>query len=859
MAILRDGPSSPRFSPVRLRGNASFADLRGNQYSKSLRAAVEHAHHGKCVAWGVRFDIRKVVVVRSKPVRIAIEPVKARWLVFLHTSDVRPDTLDEHGFISPAHGIGKLGEHAADYVLVYEDGEEVRAAIRRRHQVGCLLVRWGENCTEAVSAMKPKTLDWRNADPAGGDMHAEPWGLGQTRNTIADHGPWVNFLWAYDNPRPRKAVVAIRFEPVAGTLIVSGVSAGDAQSSPLRWGRRRKAVLTLPKSVSFDYTLDHEGLLDQIQLDLGQVISARPRLLYPNHRWARTRQNLQPERSDREVVVEYAAHPDARFHLSNAKQLPVARVAATDNGRAWSLRSVRRSEQRVTIRALARATGLPVPVKLHVHGADGEYLAPVDRHRIANPAWFEDYSADLCHGDHQCVYIPGETVIDLPIGNVYVEITKGFEIKPVRRVTKVTRATESITFELDKVLDWRERGWATADTHVHFLSPSTAALEGAAEDVNLINLLASQWGELMTNVGDFDGKTTFGSREAGGDGEHLVRVGTENRQHVLGHISLIGYDGNIIAPLCSDGANEAAIGNPVEVLLTEWARRCRAQGGVAVLPHYPDPRMENAACIVLGEADGVEMCSQDDFYSGIDPYSLSDWYRFLNNGYLVPATGGTDKMGARWAVGTVRTYAKIAAGEAFTLGTWMDALRRAETFVSYGPLMEFSVEGRPMGQRIELPTSGGTVDISWRVASAIVPMTRVELIVNGTVRESERVDPDADEGHWSMRVDESSWAALLVRAKYADKPEMIGAHSTSVMLEVDGSAFFAAADALTILEQIEGAMAYVDTLGTRAETTRYKAMRLVLESAYRRLHNRMHEAGFDHTHAHATDHRAHHR
>jgi hypothetical protein len=44
--------------------------------------------------------------------------------------------------------------------------------------------------------------------------------------------------------------------------------------------------------------------------------------------------------------------------------------------------------------------------------------------------------------------------------------------------------------------------------------------------VNVVNLLASQWGELMTNVGDFDGKTIWGSKEAGGDGEHLVRVGT---------------------------------------------------------------------------------------------------------------------------------------------------------------------------------------------------------------------------------------------------------------------------------------------------------------------------------------------
>ncbi len=80
----------------------------------------------------------------------------------------------------------------------------------------------------------------------------------------------------------------------------------------------------------------------------------------------------------------------------------------------------------------------------------------------------------------------------------------------------------------------------------------------------MVNLLASQWGRLMTNVGDFDGKNTWGSRENGGGGEHLVRVGTENRQHVMGHISLLGYEGRIIAPMTTGGPNESALGDPIE-------------------------------------------------------------------------------------------------------------------------------------------------------------------------------------------------------------------------------------------------------------------------------------------------------
>jgi hypothetical protein len=455
---------------------------------------------------------------------------------------------------------------------------------------------------------------------------------------------------------------------------------------------------------------------------------------------------------------------------------------------------------------------------------------------------------------HSCTYINGETLLKLPLGEVFIEISKGFEIRPVRKVITVTPDTEEIVIETEKVLPWREKGWVTADTHVHFLSPVTAMLEGAAEGVNVINLLASQWGELMTNVGDFDGKTTWGSREAGGDGEYLVRVGTENRQHVMGHISLLGYRGPIIAPMTTGGPDESALGDPIEVLLTEWARQCHKQEGIVILPHFPNPRAEHAASIVEGDIDGLEMTSWQDLYSGISPYSLSDWYRYLNCGYLVPAVAGTDKMAASTAVGTVRTYARIDPQVNFTYEHWKDAIRQKETFVTYGPLLEFHVAGRPMGSRIELSASGGTLDVAWQVASVTTPVSRVELIVNGEIRQSQAVAPDSASGCWSVKVDQSCWMVLLVRGHYADKPEIIAAHSTPVMVQVAGSPLLAAADAVTILEQIEGALAYLDTVGTRAEDLAYKRMRLVLESAHRRLHNRMHQEGHFHEHTPAEDH-----
>jgi hypothetical protein len=162
--------------------------------------------------------------------------------------------------------------------------------------------------------------------------------------------------------------------------------------------------------------------------------------------------------------------------------------------------------------------------------------------------------------------------------------------------------------------------------------------------------------------------------------------------------------------------------------------------------------------------------------------------------------------------------------------------------------MDFSVDGKPPGTWIKMSAPGGSVDVTWNVGSCTIPMTKVALVANGEIKEQQSVHPWKDQGHWSINVGASSWLALLVRGHYPDKEEIITAHSSPVMIQLQRSRFFAATDALTILEQIEGAMAYLDTVGTREDEATYKRMRLVLVGAHRKLHNQMHKNGFFHDH-----------
>jgi hypothetical protein len=598
--------------------------------------------------------------------------------------------------------------------------------------------------------------------------------------------------------------------------------------------------------------LDADSRDPALGIDLGTVISARAALDYDEAAWLSRAPDVQPAPSPTSIVVEYAAHPAGRLTIAAGDGTPLTVALPDGDERAdaapFQIEPVAAANRPVRLRVLDKATRQPVAVRLHLHGESGEYLPPRGHHRKVNAYWFEDNSAEFVNGHNQYSYIPGECVVDLPLGRVAIEISRGYEIAPIRTTIEIAPETEEVTFELERTLPWRERGWVTADTHVHFLSPQVALLEGEAEGINVVNLLASQWGEMFSNVGDFDGRTTFGARDFGGDGEFLVRVGTENRMQVLGHISLLGYAGQMIHPLCTGGPSESALGDPLEVAMAEWAERCIGQGGLVVMPHAPNPQLERAADIVLGLVNAIEMMTFNPYDAQVNPYGLADWYRYQNLGYQIPLCGGSDKMAASSLLGGIRTYAHLGDRD-FTYQNWMDAVRAGNTFVTVGPLIEFSVNGQPAGSRIDLPPGGGSLDIAWNVASVNVPIERVEVIIGGLVAEVDNAGRQlAASGSILAKLDHSTWIALRVRGSYHGRHGEIAAHSSAVQVIVGGKSLFVEADAMAVLEQIEGAIAYVDTLAPRPAAQRYKQLRATLESAHTRLHQRLHQQGVFHQH-----------
>jgi hypothetical protein len=137
---------------------------------------------------------------------------------------------------------------------------------------------------------------------------------------------------------------------------------------------------------------------------------------------------------------------------------------------------------------------------------------------------------------------------------VRVRVTRGFDYQPLNPAVAVGDDTRELTLRVRRLFDPAGDGWYSGDTHVHFVSSFGGLKEAAAEGVSVVHLLQSQWGSLFTNIEDFLGRPVTSD-----DGKTVLFTSQENRQHFLGHLSLLGLK-QPVTPWCTAGPSEAEMG-----------------------------------------------------------------------------------------------------------------------------------------------------------------------------------------------------------------------------------------------------------------------------------------------------------
>jgi len=748
--------------------------------------------------------------------------------------------------------IERVGQRLAEAVLVYEAGSEEVIPIRRRFEVNSPSIFWGHLCFAAL----PHRVDYarRIVDPLSDGLG---WGPLQTNVQEAAYefgpdGKWTTNLWicALANPAPERNLKALRLRATGADLLaVCGITLYRGHRTPLRYEQLSLYRLTLPQAEADD------ELRWKVQVDLGIV--ARTYSLSdfePEASLSATDAGLgekaERNKSRRYLYTEVTASPEATLLLRDTKtgahyEFELGQVA---QGRELKpkpagprIEILEREKVWLHGQVVDASTNRPTPVRLAFRSRDGRYIPPYGHRGEINDGWFQDYGADVKLMDTSFAYIDGSFQVELPVGEVYVEITKGFEYDVVRQRLNIAPSDRELKLKISRFTDNRSKGWVTADPHVHFISSATAVLEGQAEGLNLVNVLAAHLGDLFTNIGDLaHGPLT--SR----DGGTMVRVGTENRQHILGHLGLLGGNGEPVFPMSASGPQESFLGDPLWSSMADWADACRQREGLVVAVHFPYPTGEIAADIVLGKIDAVELFPYSENFNTLCFY---DWYHYLNCGYRLPGVGGTDKMGAYMPAGANRTYAYLGPQE-FTFDNWAKAVRSGNTFMTSGPLLFFHADGHVPGEEITLGAGGGTVEVRAE-ATCFVPIHRLEIVQNGRVvaQREERDGLREITLNEKIQVDGPGWLAARCGSRLGPTTSWnfkVMAHTSPVYVRVPGREVFSAPAAAYLLTLMEGSQMWVDNLATRPEPERFEKARKVFLEARERLHRRMHEHGIKH-------------
>jgi len=466
-----------------------------------------------------------------------------------------------------------------------------------------------------------------------------------------------------------------------------------------------------------------------------------------------------------------------------------------------------------------------VAARVHIKQPGGScYLPPVgvgekctDPHvpGVILPSHFRK-NLHLCRdADIQSAHLAnGEASFPVPAGKLTIYVSRGHEKVPARRtVVAKSGKTAHLDVELQPSESMSGKGWYLGDMHVHFsrFKPEDDFILArlmAAEDLSAVNNM----------VYKHEGKIEAPQRTMGHQGTHyelqhghqVVAGGEEFRDDdMYGHMIAAGIS-SVIEPISVGEKLGRRENYPLFAQVCDWTHD---QGGIAGWAH-------GGAIIKLFESLPVEAALRKlDFVESVQFNSFCGfyfWYRLLNCGLKLAATGGSDfPFGsdtlAPWypSLGLDRTYVNIGGKRRFSYDAYIDGIRHGRTFATNGPLLMFEVNGRGPGESINMAGHQEEARLFARAVCSY-PLDRMEIVVNGAVQHA--VEGNGGQRELTcetrVRLRESSWLAARVRGRVEPQayggvaPWNLHAHSSPIYVIKDGTPIVQRADATWMADYI---------------------------------------------------------
>jgi hypothetical protein len=409
-------------------------------------------------------------------------------------------------------------------------------------------------------------------------------------------------------------------------------------------------------------------------------------------------------------------------------------------------------------------------------------------------------------------YCDGSAELTVPAGTYHLAGFRGPEYRVVAHkiVVKAGEAKE-VTVEIERWADMAKDGWYSGELHIHanygygqwYNTPETMRQQCVGEDLNVCNfVVANSDADVVYDRPFFRGGTDPLSTP-----RHILYWGQEFRSTSWGHMTLSGLE-QLVEPIFTGFKGTT---NPWDTPSNaDIAERARWQkGSIVNYTHVSQaedwtktPYAAKAIPIdvALGRIDTLDINNSWQA-------SVPLWYRLLNCGFRVPATAGTDVFLNRInsnLPGGDRVYVHVEPG--LTYKGWIEGLKAGQSFVTSGPMLTFTVNGKGPGSTLVEAAAKAKVRVKASARSPF-PLAKAELVHNGKVIATAKLSDDKLRADFDQEVTLLGGGWLAFRADGPGTPDTakpeLNAHTNPVYVEAGGMAYRSAEEARAFLKWID--------------------------------------------------------
>ena len=397
------------------------------------------------------------------------------------------------------------------------------------------------------------------------------------------------------------------------------------------------------------------------------------------------------------------------------------------------------------------------------------------------------------------MFLAGSAALELAAGRYTVIVEKGLEFERLETTVDLNGA-RTLRLEPKRWIHMAAKNWWSADFHLH-RPLEDAPLLLRAEDLNL-GVFFTMWNK--RNL--WEGKALPADPVVRADARHVASVmnaedergGGAWMMHNLKQPLALAVDGRwypqggvFVEQAKAQGAwfdSEKPIWweTPVMAAITRI-------DSLGVLHNHYNQYGMNANEAWGRPRDQKQYPGNDGFSN----YSLGLYYRYLNMGQRLPASAGSASGVLPAPPGYNRIYVPIP-GE-FSVDAFYAQLRAGRGFVTNGPMLTFTVEGKTPGDALVLAAPRRLKVVA--TAQARESIDRIEILANG------RVVAEKADSHLEAAIDSKDYTWLAARCYLRPGPTVRLAHSSPVYLGGGAQRWDAGEDAKWFVQWIDDLIA----------------------------------------------------